>query len=167
MRRVYLLVPDTNIAKAIVTELAQKMHIPQRHMHALGNLSTPLGDLPEANLLQKSDVKFGIEMGASFGGVAGLWGALLAILYPPGGALEFPPELILIVGSLVGMVFGTIVSAMIAQGMPNHELQVFDAAIAKGQVLLILDIPQKQLDEAVRLLHRHYPHADIRVMLAQ
>lgn len=166
MRRIYLMVPDKELAKAMVAELAQEMHIPQRRIHAISNLSTSLEDLPEASLLQKSEMKYGIEMGASFGGVAGLWGALLAILFPP-GAIEFQPEFVLIAGTGIGMAFGILVSVMIAKGMPNHELQIFNDAILKGQVLLIVDIPKKIVDETVRLLYRHHPRADIRIMLAQ
>lgn len=166
MRRIYLMVPDKALVKAMVTELVREMHIPQRHIHAISNLSTSLEDLPEASLLQKSEMKYGIEMGASFGGVAGLWGALLAILFPP-GAIDFQPEFVLIICTGIGMAFGILVSVMIAKGVPNHELQIFNEAIIKGQVLLIVDIPKKMVDETVSLVHRHHPHADIRIMLAQ
>ncbi len=54
MRRIYFLVPDLETTKGIVTELILA-HIEERRLHIIAKRGTPLEDLPEANLLQKSD----------------------------------------------------------------------------------------------------------------
>ena len=54
MRRIYFMVPDIKTAGKIVDELLLA-RIEERHLHVLAIRGTPLEDLPEANVLQKSD----------------------------------------------------------------------------------------------------------------
>ena len=55
MRRIYFLVPDIAVTKRIVDELLLAK-IEERHIHVIAKRGTPLEDLPEAGLLQKSDL---------------------------------------------------------------------------------------------------------------
>ena len=55
MRRIYFLVPDIPMAKRIVDELLLA-RIEERHLHVLAKRGMPLENLPEASLLQKSDL---------------------------------------------------------------------------------------------------------------
>lgn len=55
MRRIYFLVPDIATTNRIVDDLLMAK-IEERHLHVLAKRGTPLEDLPEANLLQKSDL---------------------------------------------------------------------------------------------------------------
>ena len=54
MRRLYFMLPDKEITNTVVDELLLK-RIDDHHIHVVAKEGTPMGDLPEANLLQKSD----------------------------------------------------------------------------------------------------------------
>jgi len=82
MRRLYFLVPDTTTAKAIVDDLL-RARITWRHIHVLANHSVALEQLPEASLLQSSDVVHSLERGVALGGATGAFLGLVALVYPP------------------------------------------------------------------------------------
>jgi len=69
MRRLYFLAPDTTTAQAIVDDLL-RARITWRHIHVLANHSVGLERLPEASLLQRSDVVHALERGVLFGAAA-------------------------------------------------------------------------------------------------
>ena len=82
MRRIYFLVPDIAITKRIVDELLLS-RIEERHIHVIAKRGTELEDLPEANLMQKSDFVPAVERGLALGGSAGALAGLVAIVLPP------------------------------------------------------------------------------------
>ena len=81
MRRIYFLVPDVDVAKRIVDELLLA-RIEERHLHLLAKRGTPLEDLPEASLLQKTDFIPAVERGLALGGATGMLAGLVAIALP-------------------------------------------------------------------------------------
>ena len=95
MRRIYFLSPDIETTKRIVDDLLLA-RIEERHIHVVAKRGTELEDLPEANLLQKSDFVPAVERGLALGGSAGALAGLVAIALPPastvlaGGVLLFP-----------------------------------------------------------------------------
>jgi hypothetical protein len=65
-----------------------------------------------------------------------------------------------------GASFGSIVSALVARDIPNHELKGFQKAIYQGSILLILDIPTKRVDEIKQLINKTHPEAQIGMVKA-
>ncbi len=55
MRRLYFLVPDIDHTRKIVDELLIA-RVDEKHIHVIAKEGTPLEDLPEAGLSQKSDL---------------------------------------------------------------------------------------------------------------
>ena len=64
MRRLYFLVPDIPTARKIVDDLLLA-RISERHLHVLAKRGTPLEDLPEAGVLQKTNLVHALERGRS------------------------------------------------------------------------------------------------------
>jgi hypothetical protein len=62
MRRLYFLLPSLSMTNQVVDELLLK-RIDDHHIHVVAKEGIPLGDLPEANLLQKSDFIPAVERG--------------------------------------------------------------------------------------------------------
>ena len=81
-QRLYYLLPDVASAQEMMNELLLA-RIEARHMHFLAKRGTPLYDLPEASVLQKTDIIPGAERGMLIGGVAGLLGGILVVLSLP------------------------------------------------------------------------------------
>lgn len=161
MRRLYLLLPNVDVCRALVKDLLDAS-FKHRHIHVIGNLFTPLEGLPEASLLQKTEFAHGIELGLSVGGVAGLLGGLLAVSFPVSGIVLGGGALL--VSALAGAGSAAIVSALIAKDIPSHTLRTFEQAISSGQVLLLVDVPRHQVKSTVALIRRQHSEARIAVI---
>lgn len=159
-RRIYFLAPNPASVHAITDEL-QTMDIPERHIHVIGSYRYALDDLPQATLLQKSDLAHGVEWGVGVGGTAGLLGGLLAVTFPPAGLVLGGGAILM--GTLVGAGFGALVSGMVAADQPNHDLESFEEDIMNGEILVLVDVPFRRLDEIKDVIIKHHPEAHIGV----
>ncbi len=158
MRRIYFLVPTVESARAIVNDLLLA-RIEERHLHIVAKQDTPLEDLPEATLAQRSDLVPALQRGVAAGGLAGLLAGAVAVTFPPAG-------LALGGGALLGLTafgagFGAWMSAMVGVGLPSGRLEKFEAAIGRGELLMMIDVPRARLAEIEMLVRRHHPESDL------
>ena len=152
-KRLYFMLPDFDSARSMLDEMLLA-RIEERHIHFLAKRGTLPEDLPEASVLQKTDIVHGAELGLVIGGAAGTLGGALVLLLPPGG-VEL--QLVTVLGTAVGgALFGTWVSSMVGSQVPNSKLQAFHADIERGKVLMMVDVPFGRM-QAVReqVLKRH------------
>ncbi|MBT8127625.1 MAG: DUF1269 domain-containing protein [Gammaproteobacteria bacterium] len=158
MRRLYFLLPDLDTTKIVVDELLLK-RIDDHHIHVVAKEGTPMGDLPEANLLQKSDFIPAMERGLAVGGITGILAGIAAVTFPPAGLILGGGA---ILGtSLAGAGIGAWISGMIGMDVPNSQIEKFEGAIEKGEVLMMVDIPKERVDEIEALVQQHHPEADV------
>jgi len=158
MRRLYFMVPDIDTANTVVDELLLK-RVDDHHIHVVAKEGTPMGDLPEANLLQKSDFIPAMERGLAVGGITGVLAGIAAVTFPPAGLVLGGGA---ILGtSLAGAGIGAWISGMIGMDVPNSQIEKFEAAIEKGEVLMMIDIPKTRVEEIEALIHQHHPDADM------
>jgi hypothetical protein len=155
-RRLYFMVPDVASARRIRDELLLA-RIEDAHIHVLAKEGTPLGDLREASVLQKTDFVHGAEVGLAIGGGIGIVAGLVAIFFPPAG-IDLRLVTILVT-ALVGAAFGAWVSSMVASAIPNSRLRRFEPAIAAGGILMMVDVPAHRVGEIRRLVAAHHPEA--------
>jgi hypothetical protein len=131
--------------------------IEARHVHFLAKRDMLPGDLPEASVLQKTDIVHGAELGLIIGGVVGALGGLLAVLMPPGGAsLELVTVLIT---ALLGALLGAWMSSMAGTQIPNSRLRPFHDDIEHGKVLMMIDVPIGRLAEIRERIGQRHPEA--------
>ena len=81
MRRIYFLVPDLDNATKVTDELLLA-RIEEKHIHVIAKEGTELGQLPEATLLQTSDVIPALERGLAVGGATGILAGVAALAIP-------------------------------------------------------------------------------------
>jgi hypothetical protein len=160
MQRLYFLLPDVKTTQAVVSEL-RAGGIPEGHIHAVASSRIALEGLPAASALQTSELKHGLERGLGVGGVAGLLGGLLAVTFPPAGIVLGGAAVL--VATLAGAGAGAVVSALVAKDVPNHELQSYNDAIARGQILLIADVPKAEVTTWMDRVQQHHPAVDFGV----
>jgi hypothetical protein len=158
LKRLYFLVPDVDTARKIVDELLL-VHIPYEHIHVLARAETPLEELPEAGLAQKSDLVPALERGLAVGGSAGVVAGLLALAFPPAGVVAAGGAILF--GALGGAAFGAWVSSMVGVSLPNSRLTRFEAAVEQGMLLMMVDVPKARVDEFEEMIREHHPEADI------
>ena len=157
-RRMYFLLPDVPMAKTVVNELLLQ-RIAEKQIHVLAKNGTPMEDLPEASLLQKSDFIHGVEQGIAVGGVTGILAGLTALAFPPAG-LIFGGGAVLAT-SLFGAGVGAWISGMIATDVPNTKLTEFESAIEAGQILMMVDVPKDKVEGITQMVVQHHPEADM------
>ena len=158
MRRLYFMVPDIDTANTVVDELLLK-RVDDHHIHVVAKEGTPMGDLPEANLLQKSDFIPAMERGLAVGGITGVLAGIAAVTFPPAGLVLGGGA---ILGtSLAGAGFGAWISGMIGMDVPNTQIEKFEGAIENGEVLMMIDIPKTRVEEIEALIQQHHPDADM------
>jgi len=158
MRRIYFLVPEVASGKSILNELLLA-RIEARRIHVLAREGTLLEDLPEARLAQRSDLIPALERGAAVGGLTGALLGLVAVSFPPAG-LALGGEAAVGI-ALLGSGFGAWVASMIGVGVPSRRLRQFEAAIAAGGLLMMVDVPSDRVDEVEAIVARRHPEAEL------
>jgi hypothetical protein len=155
-RRLYFLLPDIASARAMLNDLLLA-RIEVGHIHLLARRDVLPDDLPAANVLQKTDVIHGATQGIMIGGIAGACAGGLFVLFPPDG-YALPLATILFT-SLFGAVFGAWASSLAGAALPNSQLRRFHAEIDRGQVLMMVDVPMRRVEEIGDLIARRRPEA--------
>jgi len=158
LRRIYCLVPSVEVACNVVDEMLLA-RVEERHIHVLAKRGTPLEDLPEATMLQKSDFIPAIERGVAQGGVVGLLAGLVGIVLTPGAVVIAGG--IVLASSLAGAGVGAWIGGMVGLNVGNTRLKRFEEAIEKGELLLMVDVPLARVDDISERIKLHHPTADL------
>lgn len=161
MQRIYFLAPDITVAGAIVDDLLLA-RIPEQDIYIVGKDKSLLerAELPTAGILQESDVIPAIERGITVGGATGLLAGLIAVSVPPAG-LAFGGGAILAT-TLAGAGFGAAVAPMIGISVPNSQLEEYEDAIQRGELLFLVDVNSDRAEAIRNLIRRHHP--DVKIM---
>jgi hypothetical protein len=155
-RRLYFVLPDLETAQQTTNDLLLA-RIEERRIHCLGKRDCPMGSLHQANVLQKSDIVHGAELGLMIGGAAGLVLGVIAVLAPPSGVnLQLVTVLI---AALAGAFFGAWISSLVAASVPNSRLLDFAKDIEAGKILMMVDVPNRRVEEIQQLVERRHPEA--------
>ncbi|KOR30879.1 hypothetical protein TI04_03650 [Achromatium sp. WMS2] len=162
MRRLYVLVPDTQSCKDIVEQL-KTFGISEHSMHAIAGLSRNLKGLPSASIWQKTDLAHGIILGVTLGGLAGFTGGLLAMFFPPAG-LKFGHQGMLI-ATAAGLVIGVLTHAILGSHKHNHSLDRFRPEMRRGWILLMADVPHRQVEDIKTSIHQQHPESKIEITM--
>lgn len=155
-RRLYFVLPDVESARAMLNDLLLA-RIEVKHIHFLSRRDTLPDDLPEATVLQKTDIVHGAQMGMVIGAVVGAVAGVLVVFFPPEGVtLKFITVLGVAIG---GAFFGAWASSMAASAVPNSRLKAFQQDMEAGRVLMMVDVPMRRVQEIRELVRRRHPEA--------
>ena len=158
-RRLYFLLPTVDNAKTVHNELLLA-RIEERNMHVLARDDISLTGLPEASLLEKSDIIHGLQLGFVVGGFTGIVLATTAFMM---GMIVPGWETISMGGIIVGgAFFGSWTSSMVAINVQNTHLKEFMKDVNSGQILYMVDVPVRRIDEISELVHSKHPEASMR-----
>ena len=156
MRRIYFLVPNSETAKEIVSELLLS-HVEERHIHVIAKQGISLDQLPKAGLLQKSDFWPSLEQGIAMGAATGFLGGLVAMVLPTGLVLGGAAVAAI---TLAGAGVGGLMSSMIGVDVANRRIERYRDAVETGELLLIIDVPWDRVEDVEALIKRHHPDAE-------
>jgi hypothetical protein len=157
MRRLYFLVPDVQVGKKVVDELLLS-HIEWKHIHVLAKRGTPLEDLPEASVWQKSDIIPAMLRAVPIGGGTGILCGLVALALEP--HLVLAGGAVLLASSLAGVGVGVYLGGMVGLNVGNTRLKAFEQAVERGELLVIADVPRDRAEEITERIKRAHPGAE-------
>lgn len=158
-RRLYFLLPDIRSAKVVHNELLLTK-VEEKHQHVIARDGTDLADLPEADLRQKTDIIHGLQLGVIIGGLTGAILSTVAVLMN----MIVPGIEVWSVASLTlgGAFLGAFASTMVAVNVRNTRLTRFQEEVERGQILYMVDVPYKQIEEITQMVRGQHPEADIK-----
>lgn len=161
MRRLYFLIPDVETARQVVDRLLLE-RVPERHIHVVAKDHQMLRDrsIPEAGLLQESDLIPAAERGLAAGGATGLLAGLVAVTFPPAGLALGGGAML--ATTVAGAAFGALVGPMIGISAPNSQLKQFQEAIEDGQLLMVVDVPKDDVEHFNALVNELHPAVDVK-----
>lgn len=154
-RRIYFLAPDLGVTRTIIDELRAAEFVDEQHVGVIARDDITHEDVPESTLLQSSDIKEGAGHGVAYGGVVGLVAGLVAVAIPPVGLVLGGG---ILAGVLGGASVGAIVGGFIGSYEPNRELEEFEGAIKRGEILILVDAPMERVDEVEELVRSKHPN---------
>lgn len=158
--RLYYILPDIAAARAAMDELLLA-RIEARHIHFMSSGQSLPPDLPEANLLQRTDIVRGAEMGMAVGAALGLM-AGVGLLYYFDIERSGVKAAAVVLAALVGMLFGAWASSMQGASLPNSRLAAFSADLEEGGILLIADVPAGQVEKVEAKMAERHPEMRFR-----
>jgi len=148
--------PDVAAAEAALNDLLP-VRIEARHIRCLTTRDMPLGDLPEAGTLQKSDLVHGIALGPTIGDPGGALVGAAFLVAPPHG---FESQAVtVLIAAVVGALFGSWASGLVAARVPNSRLAMFARDRAAGRILMMVDVPYTKLARIRALVESRHPDA--------
>ncbi len=157
MKRINLLLPDVNMAHRVVDRLLAA-DVEWHNIHILANPNISLEELPDADLPQKSDLLPALARGTAVGGLAGMLAGLVALSLPPAGVIIAGGALL---GTTIGGAgIGAWAAALIGVSVPNSQLEQYEDAINRGELLLLVDAPQEREEELKSVIKSEYSAAD-------
>lgn len=155
-RRLYFMLPNVTSAREMLDKmLVARIEIQQMHFYATEG--TLLPDMPQASLVQRTELIHGAEMGILIGACSGLFTGSLFLMFPPE---ELKLGVMLLIASILsGSILGSWFYARASQKITNTKLQPFRDDIGHGQVLLMLDVPLYRIKEIEEIISNKHPDA--------
>jgi len=153
-RRLYFLLPDVECATRTTDDLLLA-RVEDRHMHCLAKRGTELGELHEASYLIKTDLMRGAGIGLFCGALGGVILGYMIVNHPPEGT--HPGLAAAMIAAIVGALLGVWMGSMAATAVPNSRLKQFENDIARGKVLMIVDVPYEKVDRIRDIVAARHP----------
>jgi len=154
-RRLYFLLPDRAHALLVVDEL-KASGINSDHIHALGGRRTRLDGLPASTMRQANDTASRLEKtlwNANLFSFALALCVLIALVVTANWSWWLlAPLAIMMLNFLAGLTFASV---------PNTHLGEFQDALAHGEILLMVDVPETQVAKVEKQVHHQHPEATI------
>ena len=170
MYKLYFLISGKNITETLIHEL-RTLGIKRRNISILASDEAgfdPKIDVSEIDLkkrsaivdLYKSDFLPALEKGAAAGGAMGLI-AGLAVLASPAGFIVGGGAVLL--STTLDFRLGPWISSVIGIPATHQDIEKFVQAIKEGQVLMMVEVDDSQVENIKFIIKRNHPEVVINV----
>jgi len=157
-KRIYWLLPDHANARRAMNELLLA-RIGESHIHFMASDEASMDGLHAASILQSSDLIGAAQIGSMLGAGIGAATGVLAAYQLDAIIAQFigTPAAVVVALAAGGAVLGAWFASMIGSSAPSRRLRRFEAAMARGEYLLMVDVPNTRIEEIEALLERRHP----------
>jgi hypothetical protein len=150
-RRLHFLLPNQQLAKAVVEEL-NSLGINNQQIHAYAEHNFPVGELPAVTKNQAHDKTLQVENLLWKGNLI-LFFVLLAVGLVSLVVANYTLALI----SATLMLLSFAVGNFFAQHIPHVHLYQFADALSHNELMLMVDVDDEKLEMVEKNIHRHHP----------
>ncbi|NND91213.1 MAG: hypothetical protein HKN42_10145 [Granulosicoccus sp.] len=150
-------VSDDQTGIRVVRSL-QNQGVGEERISVVGKDAGELAQLPDAGEFE-NDVKPAAQRGALFGGATGLLAGLGAMVIAPGLAIGGAALALAAAG---GATFGVLSSSLIGSSVPNSQIREYEDAIARGELLIIVQLDEDQVTSVAHRLRNEFPELEVR-----
>lgn len=166
MKSLYFRVPTVENAASIVQELAQN-GIPESQITVVGkdHFHLRMAHLREAGILQTTDLLHALLRGLAVGAVAGVVAGFLIWQFPFEGLNIDWKWIVGLTG--LGAAFGAWGSSLVGISIPNPIIEQCERAIAMGEFILFIHIPEAREKEVITLIKGQHPEALIESLVVK
>ena len=147
MIKLYYSLDSARTARIAVTAL-KDLGIADTRISLAARPDIELEALPDTYAAETSDFAPGLKRGVALGGSTGLVAGLAAAAIPPLGITLAGGALLAIVGAAVG----AWASALAGSAIPNDLRRLFEGEIARGRVLLSVEVTAEESPAVARAL---------------
>lgn len=156
-RRLEFIFPDVKTARHAWKEMLLAC-VDNKNIHFIAKPDVNLGKmLHRANVFETTDMIHEGEKGILMGGALGLLAGLLAVATQP-WYTDMHWAGILVITTVIGAVSGAFWLAMLGVNFTNSDLDAAKARIEKGEVMMIVSVPLKRVEEICQLVDRLHLH---------
>ena len=149
--------PIRNQELGIIRSPSDAQQEPQYHRQHGRDEDTPLGDLPDAGMIEESDFYPQLTRGLATGGAVGAIGGLIAMRL---AGVALGGAAVLLFG-LIGAGLNGLLAAAAGAAFPNSRLREFEKAIELGHVLVMVNVPKNAIPKTEALIRRRHPELEI------
>ncbi len=155
LKRLYFLFPQKHQVKQAVQEL-EDTGIKTGRMHTIAHEEVDISGLPVASKNQKSDFSAVLERI--------IWNLNLGLFFVATAFLIYA----VFQGNWILGIFNLLIMAGTLYGgnyfvshVPHIHLDQFQGALAHGEILLMVDVPQWRIRRVERLIKKHHPEGNL------
>ena len=153
-RWIYFIVPNSQNAAQLATDLARDTDITQQSIQAMNRDTQPIKGVSSVHSMDETDTDERIEWWGWRINLAIYFTALMVfilMLFGSPGYWLFAPMSIMLVTFVVGLVFALYV--------PKVHLSEFFTSTSHGEVLLMIDVNHTQVNNVSRYIRQYHPEA--------
>jgi hypothetical protein len=153
LRRLFFILPDESHALAVLRDI-EAAGIEHRHIHAIPGKGVTLTQLPVATIRQQHDTVWRLEQTFWFTNLVVFMLAFAGFLWA-----FYVMHLTGIIAALIVMILTLFGGIWFAIKVPDTHLAECRQALAHGEIVLLVDVPKRRVEEIGDIVEHRHPEA--------
>ena len=149
-KRLCFLSPDVDHAQQVVEDLVAD-GVQESCIYVIANDRVCLEGLPGSGS-EEDDLVPAVERSIALGSVTGIFLGLVAVMLGPAGIVVGGGSVLLV--ATMNASLAAWLTGIVGAAVPNSRLQAFESEIARGRILMLVDVPSRDVTRTNALIQR-------------